>query len=212
MPAACRRAGVLGRARSDPPTAGCCAGASPDPWRPPQTQMARCANGEDQSPPGGSAGAKRHTPSAPVTARAAETVNVNGRGGGLRQPARYSKLMVWRCRERQARSYCAAVTTRKRWLSLRASSHSTNASKLSGRLPGAAGWVAWSWWDSSRRGGRTPEAQGTARDRARHAHAAGGFAAERKAVTRARRGSKSSRRRSCAGKRRRPHRLSGRSD
>ena len=41
-------------------------GASPGPPGDPLTQMARCANGEDESPPGGSAGAKRHAPAAPA--------------------------------------------------------------------------------------------------------------------------------------------------
>jgi hypothetical protein len=41
-------------------------GASPGPPGDPLTQMARCANGKYESPPGGSSGAKRHAPAAPA--------------------------------------------------------------------------------------------------------------------------------------------------
>ena len=53
-------------------------GASPGPPGDPLTQMARCANGKDESPPGGSAGANG-TRRPPQRRRAAETVNVNVR-------------------------------------------------------------------------------------------------------------------------------------
>jgi Domain of unknown function (DUF4158) len=41
-------------------------GTSPGPPGDPLTQMARCANGKSESPPGGSAGAERHAPAAPA--------------------------------------------------------------------------------------------------------------------------------------------------
>src|SRR5450755_1966582 len=79
-------------------------GTSPGtPWRPPHADGA-LRNGEDESPPGGSAGAKRHAPAAPQRRRAAETVNVN-------VSCLVGAVLSWKRERRVQWGYGAAVTS-----------------------------------------------------------------------------------------------------
>jgi hypothetical protein len=82
----------------------------PGPLATPSRRWRAAQNGEVESPPGGSGGAKLHAPPRPSSRRAAEIVNVSG-SGVRREIFELMVSALWRkVSERQAESYCVAVT------------------------------------------------------------------------------------------------------